>query len=75
MGEKIIFLHNKKWILELEILQNSPIPLNLVNDIALLELAEELDLEVYTPVCLAETGLNEAGNKCCKIYHSKYVYE
>ena len=32
-----------------------------VNDIALLELAEELDLEVYTPVCLAKSGLNEAG--------------
>ena len=33
----------------------------LVNDIALLELEEELDLKVYTPICLARTGLTEAG--------------
>ena len=33
----------------------------LENDIALLELDEELDLKVYTPVCLARAGLNEAG--------------
>ena len=32
-----------------------------VNDIALLELAEEVDLTMYTPVCLAHTGLTEAG--------------
>ena len=32
-----------------------------VNDIALLELAEEVDLTMYTPVCLARTGLTEAG--------------
>jgi len=37
---------------------NSPF---LVNDIALLELAEEVDLTIYTPVCLARTGLTEAG--------------
>ena len=37
---------------------NSPF---LVNDIALLELAEEVDLTMYTPVCLAHTGLTEAG--------------
>ena len=32
-----------------------------LNDIALLELAEEVDLTIYTPVCLAHTGLSEAG--------------
>ena len=32
-----------------------------INDIALLELAEEVDLTIYTPVCLAHTGLTEAG--------------
>ena len=32
-----------------------------LNDIALLELAEEVDLTIYTPVCLARTGLTEAG--------------
>jgi len=32
-----------------------------VNDIALLELEEEVDLTMYTPVCLAHTGLTEAG--------------
>ena len=32
-----------------------------INDIALLELEEELDLMEYTPVCLARAGINEAG--------------
>merc|ERR1719468_1273538 len=32
-----------------------------INDIALLELEEEVDLTMYTPVCLAHTGLSEAG--------------
>ena len=27
------------------------------NDIALLELAEEVDLNIYTPACMAEVGL------------------
>ena len=36
-------------------------PPYLVNDIALLELEEELDLNVYTPVCLARAGFTEAG--------------
>ena len=31
------------------------------NDIALLELEEELDLNVYTPVCLARADFTEAG--------------
>ena len=29
---------------------------NLVNDIALIELAEEVDLTTYTPACLAKTS-------------------
>ena len=29
---------------------------NLVNDIALIELAEEVDLSTYTPACLAKTS-------------------
>ena len=33
----------------------------MVNDIALLELAEELDLMDYTPICLASAEANEAG--------------
>ena len=41
-----------------------------VNDIALLQLAEEVDLKVYTPVCLAETGLDEAGTNHPNIYLS-----
>ena len=32
-----------------------------VYDIALLELEEELDLNVYTPVCLARADFTEAG--------------
>ena len=31
------------------------------NDIALLELEEELDLNVYTPVCLARADFTEDG--------------
>jgi len=31
-----------------------------INDIALLELEEEIDLMDYTPVCLARAGINEA---------------
>ena len=34
-----------------------------INDIALLELEEEIDLMDYTPVCLARAGINEAGKK------------
>ena len=33
---------------------NSPTPL--ANDITVLELAEEVDLNVYTPACLAQTS-------------------
>merc|ERR1719350_1042148 len=36
-------------------------PPGLVNDIALLELEDEVDLMDYTPVCLARAGINEAG--------------
>ena len=32
-----------------------------LNDIALLELAEEVDLTKYTPVCLARAGITESG--------------
>merc|ERR1712037_164569 len=39
-----------------------------VNDIALLELAEEVDLTMYTPVCLARTGLTEAGMEMAYAY-------
>ena len=32
------------------------------NDIAILELEEELDLKEYTPICLAGTGVKESGH-------------
>ena len=32
-----------------------------LNDIALLELEEEVDLTMYTPVCLARAGITESG--------------
>ena len=43
-----------------------------INDIALLELEEEVDLTMYTPVCLAHTGLDEAGINSSRYesYHS-----
>ena len=31
-------------------------PTEVSNDITVIELAEELDLTVYTPACLAQTG-------------------
>ena len=37
-----------------------------INDIALLELEDEIDLMVYTPVCLARSGIDEAG----KTFHN-----
>ena len=33
----------------------------LIKDIAVLELAEELDLTVYTPICLPRAGVTEEG--------------
>ena len=47
----------KKSFPESKVNQNLPD----VNDIALLELDEELDLNVYTPVCLARADFTEAG--------------
>ena len=44
----------------------------LVNDIALLELTEELDLMEYTPVCLARNGINEAG-KTLFLLSTKFI--
>ena len=32
------------------------------NDIAILELEEELDLKEYTPICLAGTDVKESGD-------------
>ena len=32
------------------------------NDIAILELEEELDLMEYTPICLAGTNVKESGD-------------
>ena len=32
------------------------------NDIAILELEEELDLKEYTPICLAGTNVKESGD-------------
>ena len=32
------------------------------NDIAILELEEELDLTEYTPICLAGTDVKESGD-------------
>ncbi len=37
-------------------------PLFLDNDIAILELKEELDLKEYTPICLAGTDIKESGD-------------
>ena len=39
-----------------------------VNDIALLELEEEVDLTVYTPVCLARAGITESGENIIYIH-------
>ena len=39
-----------------------PMPPFSDNDIALLELEEELDLEEYTPICLAGTDVKESGD-------------
>ena len=39
-----------------------PMPPFLDNDIAILELEEEVDLMEYTPICLAGTGVKESGN-------------
>ena len=39
-----------------------PMPPFLDNDIAILELEEELDLKEYTPICLAGTNVKESGN-------------
>ena len=33
----------------------------LIKDIAVLELAEDLDLTVYTPICLPRAGVTEEG--------------
>ena len=33
------------------------------NDIAILELEEELDLMEYTPICLAGTNVKESGDQ------------
>ena len=33
----------------------------LIKDIAVLELAEEVDLTVYTPICLPRAGVTEEG--------------
>ena len=33
----------------------------LIKDIAVLELAEEVDLTVYTPICLPRSGVTEEG--------------
>ena len=33
----------------------------LIKDIAVLELAEEVDLTVYTPICLPRSGVTEQG--------------
>ena len=41
--------------------EGNPLQNDDVYDIALLELEEELDLNVYTPVCLARADLTEAG--------------
>jgi len=38
-----------------------PMPPLIDNDIAILELEEELDLREYTPICLAGTGVKESG--------------
>ena len=34
------------------------------NDIALVELAEEVDLTMYTPICLAGSSVTESGLSC-----------
>ena len=39
-----------------------------MNDIALLELEEEVDLTVYTPVCLARAGITESGENIIYIH-------
>ena len=36
-------------------------PLGTSNDIALLKLAESVDLDVYTPACLADLGSDYTG--------------
>ena len=36
--------------------ENYTKPTEVSNDITVIELAEELDLTVYTPACLAQTG-------------------
>ena len=40
----------------------SPMPPFLDNDIAILELEEELDLLKYTPICLAGSNDKESGD-------------
>ena len=39
-----------------------PMPPFLDNDIALVELAEEVDLTMYTPICLAGSSVTESGD-------------
>ena len=44
------------------------------NDIALVELAEEVDLTMYTPICLAGSKVAESGLSCQIIWNiEKFV--
>ena len=47
-----------------------PMPPFLDNDIALVELAEEVDLTMYTPICLAGSKVTESGLSCQIIWNN-----
>ena len=57
-------LELKNFIVHEEYKHNS----KLRHDIALLELEEEVDLTVYTPVCLARAGITESGENIIYIH-------
>ena len=46
-------------------------PQQFSNDIALVRLAEEADISVYTPACLPDT--NQAGEYCAETLNYYYV--
>ena len=45
----------------------------LIKDIAVLELAEEVDLTVYTPICLPRSGVTEEGQLCIHLIYSEEI--
>ena len=61
-----MFLESKTELVFSEVVFNPwtgfPMPPFSDNDIAILELEEELDLMEYTPICLAGTNVKESGD-------------